>query len=147
MEAEKAGKLSAEEKYSKNFCAKLLNSSSPNSSAQRCISGLEICNRSGSNSIGTSNTMVAKNLDSNACSLLSSRALRNDLASILSLFAIASSMEENCFKRAFAFFSPIPATPGILSELSPQSPNISITCLGFCTSKRSNTSSTPHISA
>ena len=55
-------------------------------------------------------------------------------------------MLENCWISCFAFFSPIEGTPGILSEESPQCPNMSITCEGVVISKRCHTSSTPHIS-
>ena len=46
----------------------------------------------------------------------------------------------------FAVFSPIPGIPGMLSEASPQSPKISMTCSGLSTSNFSHTSFTPKIS-
>ena len=61
-------------------------------------------------------------------------------------WSIRFSTEPYFAINVFAVFSPIPGIPGILSEASPQSPKISITCSGRSTSNFSHTSFTPKIS-
>ena len=48
----------------------------------------------------------------------------------LSVFSSSPSTEPYWATSFLAVFSPIPGTPGMLSEASPQRPRISMTCLG-----------------
>ena len=130
----------------KNLFSKVLNSNSSKSLLHSWGFGFSNFSFSSSNSIGTSRIILANSFDSIALSLFSSIAFLIDLLSILSVFSNISSMLSKSCIRSFAFFSPMEGTPGILSELSPQSPSISTTCSGLFTENFSLTSSTPKIS-
>ena len=79
-----------------------------------------------SKSIGTSLIIVANDLDIRPCCWK-----RSTFSFCLPFsswtFANKPSMEPYFATKAFAVFSPIPGTPGILSEASPHKPKISMT--------------------
>ena len=64
-----------------------------------------------------------------------------------SALSIRFSTESNSAISLEAFFSPMPGIPGILSDASPQSPRMSITCSGRLIPYFSHTSLTPNIFA
>ena len=73
--------------------------------------------------------MVASDFESVAISLLA-LTFSPSLPLILSAFSRTPSTEPYSLRRAIPFFSPIPGTPGILSDLSPMRPFRSINCFG-----------------
>ena len=81
-------------------------------------------------SIGLSQLIVANVLLIKASSLLFSSFSFNFLPETSSICSYTFSTVENWFNSLMAVFSPTPATPGILSELSPIRPFISIICFG-----------------
>ena len=84
-------------------------------------------------SIGTSRFILPKVLDKNAKSLFSSNfsfcfPFKSD--SPFSNFSYILSMFPYFWISDNAVFSPIPGTPGMLSEVSPCNPFTSINCFG-----------------
>ena len=84
-------------------------------------------------SIGTSKFIVPKNLDISAKSLFSiifsfCFPFKSSFPSSIDLYKF-SIVPYFCI-RLSAVFSPIPGTPGILSEVSPCKPLTSISCFG-----------------
>ncbi len=76
---------------------------------------------------GTSRMMVTSSFERRACSLLFSR-FSFCLPLSWSVDSRIFSMDPNCLMSFLAVFSPIPGTPGMLSEASPQRPRMSMTC-------------------
>ncbi len=101
---------------------KLLNSSSLKKSVNFSISGRVRCVCSKSKSIGTFRSMVARYLLFAAISLPFSNFSFRLLEVILSMFSRTFSTLPNSSISFTAVFSPIPLTPGILSEESPLKP-------------------------
>jgi len=80
---------------------------------------------------GTSVLMVAKNLENSICERFSSTLVFKAPFN-RSVFASRFSIPPKSAISLTAVFSPTPGQPGMLSELSPINPNMSITCSGDC---------------
>ena len=109
--------------------AKFLNSSSSKISRSLSASTGQRQSSSSSKVKGTSVFIVARNFENFICSIFSSTFLRRAPLSLSVLFSNSSMLPNSCINLV-AVFSPIPGHPGILSEVSPINPKISITCLG-----------------
>ncbi len=131
----------------KTRLAKVRNSSSSNSAFRAGSSGGLSFSFSSSKDTGTSRMMVASCFDISACSAFSRILLRMASFSILPACLIRFSTVSYSSSSLRAVFSPTPGIPGILSDASPQSPSISITCEGRFTPNFSHTSFTPIITA
>ena len=81
-------------------------------------------------SIGTSFIMVASFLLKIACSLYSIKFCLSLAPFILSIFCKTFSTLPYSLISLYAVFSPMPGTPGILSDVSPIRPLTSINCVG-----------------
>ena len=81
-------------------------------------------------SMGTSLSIVANSFDILAISLLFSMFSRALFFFICSVLFKMFSISPNCSNKDNAVFSPIPGTPGMLSEASPIKPFNSTTCSG-----------------
>ena len=95
------------------------------------------CTFSASNSTaqGASQMMVASRLDSSACSRLVSRVCFTRPVNSPAWASRLSSVPY--WAMSFiAVFSPMPGTPGMLSDASPISASTSTTCSGRCTPQR-----------
>jgi len=113
----------------KNRLAKFRNSNSSNSFFSASTSGSVTLNSSSSNSTGASNIMVANSFERSAWSAKFS-TFSFCFPFSLSVFLSRFSTDSNSAIKSLALFSPIPGTPGILSEASPHKPNISMSCSG-----------------
>ncbi len=124
--------------------AYVLNSSSTKSSFRAFWSGSDQVSFSSSNSTGTSSMMVASCFERIPCSAKFS-TFSFCLPFSLSVFSRRFSSESNSLISLVAVFSPMPGIPGMLSEASPHSPRMSITCSGLFNPYLSHISFTPNI--
>ena len=82
------------------------------------------------NSSGTFTSIVTRYFDRYAISFEESNFILTDSFSISCKFSYKFSIVPNFCMSGIAVFSPIPFTPGTLSEESPIRPRTSITCDG-----------------
>jgi hypothetical protein len=130
---------------SSNRFIKVLNSRRLRRSTRVGQSGSSTRHAPRSNSIGTSLSIVARCLESLACSSCSFRRRFTRSGFTLSALSKISSKAPSACMSLTAVFSPIPGTPGILSDVSPANPLISGTYVGS-TPRRSLTASTSYVS-
>jgi len=131
-----------------NLSINLLKFSSLNFEKTSSLFHSFILNSSRFSSIGTSKFIVPSVLESIANSLFSNNlsfAFGFKSSSPFSIASYIPSIVLYFFTSSNAVFSPIPGTPGILSEVSPCKPFTSISCFGV-TPYFFNTSSLPKVS-